>query len=411
MKPVLVVEDSPMVMKIIRHVLSQSHQITLDYAQTFAEAKALVESKTYFAAMVDLSLPDAPSGEVVDFTLQNKIPTIVLTSSFDEQKRKTMLDKGIVDYVTKEGRYSYELALLTIERLIKHEQTKVLVVDDSSTQRKMLIRLLKLQLFNICEASDGVEAIKVLLANPDIKMLITDFNMPKMDGFELTKNIRVKYEKSDLIVIGISSEEQSTLSAKFIKYGANDFIKKPFNHEEFFCRLNHNLDFLEMIEKIRDSAARDELTGIYSRQHFFKSGESMLKAKEGQQGLSLAVIGLDYFDKINHSYGNDKGDLVLCWYARLLEQTLDRFFVARLHGDQFVCLMSGLKNEKACTYIDGVRNILANEVFEHNDVRLTLSFSAGVSNNISEGFDGLVKSALENMQRAKEAGGDVVFGD
>ena len=74
-----------------------------------------------------------------------------------------------------------------------------------------------------------------MLANPDIKILITDYNMPRMDGFELVKTIRGKYEKTDLVIIGLSSDEDGSLSARFIKNGANDFLRKPFNHEEFFC--------------------------------------------------------------------------------------------------------------------------------------------------------------------------------
>jgi len=228
MKKVLVVEDSVMVMKVLTHVLSRSDQVLPVYAKSFSEAKARVESgeHEFFAALVDLSLPDAPDGEVVDYTLGLDIPTIVLTGSFDEKRRADLLNKGIVDYVTKEGRYSYQYALGVLHRLIKNQRVKVLVVDDSSTARKFVSQMLRLHLYPVFEAEDGVEAIKVLLANPDIKILITDYHMPRMDGFELVKNIRVKYEKSDLIIVGLSSEGDGTLSAKFIKHGANDFLRQ-----------------------------------------------------------------------------------------------------------------------------------------------------------------------------------------
>ena len=110
MKSVLVVEDSSIVMKVLRHVLARSTKIHPVYAESFAEARRLVESgeHNFFAALIDLSLPDAPNGEVVDYTLGLNIPTVVLTGSFDEKKRETLLAKGIVDYVTREGRFSYE---------------------------------------------------------------------------------------------------------------------------------------------------------------------------------------------------------------------------------------------------------------------------------------------------------------
>ena len=242
MKKVLIVEDSSMVMRVIKHVVKQSSLFIPLYAESLAEAQAVINDEPdIFAAMVDLSLPDAPNGEIVDYTLGLKIPTIVLTGSFDTEKRDTLLSKGVVDYVTKEGRFSYIYACNLIYRLVKNEAIKVLVVDDSLTSRKIVVSLMRLHRYQVLEAHDGVDAIKVLLENPTIKMLITDYNMPRMDGFELVQNLRVKYVKSELVIIGISSEGDGHLTARFIKAGANDFIKKPFNHEEFFCRITHNV--------------------------------------------------------------------------------------------------------------------------------------------------------------------------
>ena len=190
MQKILVVEDSPIVTKIIRHVMQQSQQFEVFYADSLAATKQLVEQHRggFFAGLVDLNLPDAPDGEVVDFTLAEKIPTIVLTGSYDDARREALLDKGIVDYVLKEGRYSYDYAVNLITRLQKNCDIKVLVVEDSDTSRNFIRTLLERQLFQVLEASNGIEAIKVLIDNSDIKLLITDYNMPQMDGFELVKN-------------------------------------------------------------------------------------------------------------------------------------------------------------------------------------------------------------------------------
>lgn len=413
MNSILVVEDSTMVVKIIKHVLSQNQNFKVDYAKSFAEARSLVEANDpYFVALVDLGLPDAVDGEVVDYTLAQKIPTIVLTASFDEKRREAMLAKGIVDYVTKEGRYSYEFALATIERLEKNKNTKVLVVDDSSTQRKMLSQLLKLHMFDVIEAEDGVDAIKMLLANPDTRLLITDFNMPKMDGFELIKNIRVKYEKSDLIAIGVSSNDDGALSAKFIKYGANDFLRKPFNQEEFFCRINHNLDQLELIELIRDASRRDDTTGVYSRNYFFSNGQELIAStKMEDSDTAVAMINIDRFSDVNERYSNKVGDAVLKQFAQRLDAMLDRFVVARADSDTFLCLLQGLDNEKACALMDRVRQLMSAEPYVVDGKSISVGFSVGISNVVSAGFDALVRISTRNLERAKEAGGDIVFGD
>lgn len=418
MKKVLIVEDSTMVMRVIKHVVKQTSLFQPLYAETLAEAKAIMAEHEgdIFAAMVDLSLPDAPNGEIVDYTLSLKIPTIVLTGSFDTERRETLLSKGIVDYVTKEGRFSYLYACNLVHRLIKNENVKVLVVDDSLTSRRIITGMMKLHRYQVLEAKDGVEAIQVLLDNPSIKMLITDYNMPRMDGFELVQNLRIKYVKSELVIVGISSEGDGHLTARFIKAGANDFIKKPFNHEEFFCRITHNVEQVEMIEQIRDAARRDYYTGVYNRYYFFEKGlQDWLTAQEKSTPVALAVIDLDNFRFVNETFGNEAGDSVMQQVAQRLDNTLDRFLVARADGQEFYVLLLGLSNEKACALIKRMGELISSEPAVWDGHKIAVRFSAGVASHVEasgeEGFDELVSNAYKCLHRAKDAGGDMIIGD
>lgn len=413
-KKILVVEDSAIVTKVIRHVIKSDPSIEALYAASFAEAKAIMDKHKpeLFAALVDLNLPDAPNGEVVDYTLAEGVPTIVLTGSFDEKRREMLLSKGIVDYVAKEGRFSYQYAVNLVNRLYKNQGIKVLVVDDSDTTRRFICDLLKRHKYQVLSACDGVDAIRVLLDNRDVKLLITDYNMPNMDGFELVQNIRVKYEKSDLVIIGLSAEGQSSLSAKFIKNGANDFLQKPFNHEEFYCRVMHNVESLELIEQIRDSANRDHLTGAYNRRYFFDQGEEHYRhAVENQSPLAVAVLDIDHFKRVNDSYGHEGGDQVLVAFSQLINQALGRFLVARAGGEEFFVLMPGLDNEKAMSLVDKIRSIAASTPVEVSGEEVYVSFSAGVSNVLSASLDEQINLADEHLYRAKDAGRNIVIGD
>lgn len=414
MKKVLVVEDSAIVTKVIRHVLVQDSQLQPVYAENFAQARRIVEQEgaELFAALVDLNLPDAPQGEVVDFVLAHRLPTIVLTGSFDEARRRELLAKGVVDYVTKEGRYSYTYAAHLLQRLLKNERVPVLVVDDSVTGRKSIAGLLRLQRFPVLEADDGINGIKVLLENPAVRLLITDYNMPRMNGCEMVRLIRSKYEKSDLIIIGLSSEGEESLSAKFIKSGANDFLRKPFNQEEFICRVSHNVELLEMIETIRDSAQRDYYTGVYNRHYFFAQGEHLLaQAREKQVPVAAVVIDLDNLREINEQFGHETGDAVMSGVADHLRRSFERFLLARAGGQEFFALMIGLDNAKACAFVETVRQIIASRPVWSNEQTVTVTFSAGVSNMPAANLDQLIKGAYRCLERAKDAGGDLVFGD
>jgi diguanylate cyclase (GGDEF)-like protein len=413
-RKVLIVEDSPIVAKILLHIAKQELNFEVLLASTFAEARQLCEQQreNIFAALVDLNLPDAPDGEVVDYTLEQKIPTIVLTGSFDDKRREKLLSKGIVDYVTKEGRYSYKYAIKAINRLEKNQFVKVLVVEDSKVMRKHIVNLLSRHQFEIYQAVDGIDAIKVILEHPDIRLLITDYNMPNMDGFELVKNLRCKYEKFDLIIIGLSAAGESNLSAKLIKTGANDFLSKPFNPEEFYCRINHNIEALDLVDQIRDSANRDYVSGLYSRRYFFEQSESLYAtAHASSSPLSLAVISLDDFKRVNDSLGPEVGDQVLKHFAQVLEESLSRFLVARSSGKEFYVLMAGLSNDKAITLIDRVRTVVADESFSHQQKKIRITFSAGVSSQLGERMGDQVAAAEHCLLRAKQAGKDVVMGD
>lgn len=414
MKKILVVEDSPMVTKVIKHVLGQSELLHPIYAESLAAAMAIVDSEggDLFAALVDLNLPDAPNGEVVDYVLSKNLPTVVLTGSFDSQRRDELLAKGIVDYVIKEGRFSYVYVLSLLHRLVLNENIQVLVVDDSAAGRKSMGALLRLHRYQVLEAADGLQAIKCVLDNPNIRLMLTDFNMPRMDGCELIKAIRGKYEKSDLVIIGLSSANDEALSAQFIKSGANDFLRKPFNHEEFFCRVSHNVEMLEMMDRLRDAANRDLYTGVYNRHYFFSVGRAQL-AQGLAKGVPVAgaAIDLDHFKEINQSHGNEAGDQVMSAVADKLMQLCERFLLARADGQEFYVLMVGLDTDKACAFVERIRQIIEAESFHVGGTAVGVTFSAGVASATSNDLDGLMQSASASLAGAKDAGGNLVFGD
>jgi diguanylate cyclase (GGDEF)-like protein len=412
-KKILVVENSEVIAKVLRHLLAQHSQYTPLFASTRAQADALVsEHSDIFVALVDFDLPDAANGEVADTTLSKKIPTIVLAETYDEKRREQLFSKGIVDYLTKENRDAYSKAVDLIWRLEKNQHIKVLVVDDSDMQRKHVSNLFKRHLFQVVEAVDGVDAIKVLLENPETKLLITDYNMPRMDGFELVKNLRQKYDKTDLIIIGVSGESGEALSAKFIKQGANDFLKKPFHPEEFYCRIAHNIEYLEMIEKITYAAQRDQLTGLYHRHHFFNSARDIYQhVQEKQIPLALAVLNIDNFRQVNEKYGYAWGDFALKHVATCLHNMLERFLLCRSDGDDFIVLLQGIDNEKAIALLSKVRQLLSKETCVVQNEPIQFNFSIGVTNRVELGIDGQVKQATKLLRLAKESGGNMVLGD
>lgn len=417
MKKILIVEDSSTITKILKHLLKQHPNITALFAASLAQGQALYEQHKaeLFAGIIDLNLPDAPNGEMVDYLLHKDLPVIVLTANYQEEKRLELLEKGIVDYVIKESRYSYNYALNLIPRLEKNQSIKILIAEDSRPTRAFVKALLEKHLYQVLEAGNGLEALDVLEDNPDIKLLITDYHMPEMDGVELVRAIRQNIDKSDLVIIGLSGEGKGALSAKFIKNGANDFLQKPFFHEELYCRVMHNIEELELIEKIRDTANHDYLTNLHNRRYYFENGEILhANAVKNNTPLAVAMLDIDHFKEFNDNFGHEIGDKVLVFLAEELKVAFSRFVVARLGGEEFSVIIPGLNNEQAFTLLDKFRSNTASmtiDIGAEDGELLDVSISIGITNKKLESLDQQLYHAGQLLYRAKEAGRNMVVGD
>jgi diguanylate cyclase (GGDEF)-like protein len=413
MKKFLLIEDSPIIVKIIKHLCKNDPELQCDTAATFSEAKAIIAKNGadhYLVAVVDLNLPDAPDGEVVDFTIEQNIPTIVMTGNFDDTVRQKMQEKKIVDYVTKESRYSYEYVIKQIKRLDKNQNIKILVADDSKTSRNYVKGLLSVQQFQVITADDGDTALELINKDPDIKLLITDYNMPRMNGFELVKSIRKEVSKNDLVIVGLSGEGDSALSAKFIKNGANDFLCKPFGQEEFNCRILHDIENMEYVQTMRHMAYHDYITGLPNKRKFFETGNTLLQeAASKNSPASLAMLSVDHLHDIQDRYGIDAPDTTLKNLAALLPQAFGRFHAARINDSDIAILMIGLDSEKAAKLVDGFRHIVEDHIAMFDEMSFSFTISAGVVSAEKHSLIELLQQADNRAYIAKEEGGNQVI--
>jgi len=171
-----------------------------------------------------------------------------------------------------------------------------------------------------------------------------------------------------------------------------------------------------MIEKLRDAVNRDDLTGCYSRKYFFQHGGELYRnAVAANVPISLAILNLDDFRKINERYGNDVGNDIICQVATNLRRVFGRFLVARADGEEFYALLSGLPNDKACAFVDRARQVVSadsHSIDSTGDAAFAgVSLSAGVTSVTGESLDLMIARAGDCLQRAKDVGGDMTMGD
>ena len=254
---VLLVEDSRMFTSALKYRFESDLGVDVVTCSSLAEMRqaAADADHGFFVAVTDLNLPDSPHCEALDYALEVDLPTIVFTGKFDFNTRASILKKNVLDYVIKDTDRAFDEIVAAVKRIISNRDFRILVVDDTKTQRSILSAMLLAQKFEIVEAASGQQALEAIAADPSIKLVLTDYHMGDMDGYQLTRKLRRNYSDDVLRIIGISNSNDPELSASFLKAGASDFLYRPFVQEEFQCRIAQNIGILMKMDALKKAAS------------------------------------------------------------------------------------------------------------------------------------------------------------
>lgn len=409
----LLVEDSVSFSYWIKAKLEKEPGLEIVLARTMEEAARAIDiyKGGFFLALLDLTLPDATGDEVVQLATSNNIPSVVFTGSYSDDLRERLFALGAIDYLIKENQHSLNYAVSLIQRIRSNEKWKALVVDDSRTSRAQISATLKKYRFQVLEAEDGPEALELLDQHQDIRIVITDYNMPKMDGWELTRAIRQKHRPDQLAIIGVSSTDKASLSARFLKFGANDFLNKPFSREEFFCRVSQNMDYLDHVDALTEAAARDSLTGLHNRRHFIEvAGALASQGRRDEIEFSVAMIDIDDFKAINDNYGHQTGDQVLKHLAGLLSDTFKRGsdVFARFGGEEFCVFLYDTPQEPAELVCERFRALVEDNPLRTGGLVVPVTVSIGVCSSHELTLNQSISAADHALYAAKDEGRNCV---
>jgi|JI9StandDraft_1071089.scaffolds.fasta_scaffold01765_13 diguanylate cyclase (GGDEF)-like protein len=401
---IFIIDDSKSFSKLMTIRIKNDLGLDSITASSFDESKLILEKErsSIFLALVDLNVVDAKGTEHIDYMLDHKVPVIVITGELNDEIRNKILEKNIIDYIFKSKKEDMDYVIKLLKQVIRNSETKVVVADDSPLFRKLTGDLLRLQMFKVLEAKNGLDCLNIVEENPDIKLVLTDYNMKEMDGFELTLRLREKYSKDSLIIISISGNDTKNISSKFIKIGVNDFITKPFTKEEFACRINMNMDALESIERIKDLSNRDFLTNLYNRKFFLEKSNSILAA--GKQS-ALAIFILDHFKKLNNEYGDETGDMVLKSLGIIAKEHFSKsHFLFRLEGKKFAVLIPSITKEDATLLFENFCSKVSSIPLNVNGNRIEITISVGLSISEESNPSLRIKDAEELLSEARNTG-------
>jgi len=406
---ILLVENSRTFTSMLREAIEQRLELPVSVATSLAEAGRLLdEEQGWFLVLTGLVLADGDRDTVVDYFLSRGLPTVVVSGVYDEDLRKRVLQQQIIDYVLKNTPGSIDYLVWLVQRLERNRRIAALVVDDSMSARMYAASLLRMYGHDVYEAADGAAGLKAIEAHPAIRLAVVDQEMPGMEGVEFTRRLRTMRSRDKLAVIGISGNTDPSLIPRFLKNGANDFLRKPFSREEFFCRVSQNVDQLELIGTLQDLATRDFLTGLPNRRCFLEQSQRQLPQLqlEGEQ-VAVAMIDIDHFKHINDTHGHEAGDDALrAVAAAVAAHARHEDLIARFGGEEFCLLVPGLDEGRAVAYFEQLRQAIAALEVDvgHATLRMTVSIGLCCLRPQHDSLHRLISEADRQLYLAKAGG-------
>ncbi len=320
---------------------------------------------------------------------------------------------------TTESSATYGPALEAQEQRARTQTAKpcILVVEDTRSVRDALLHPLS-ESYAPLTAKDGAEAWELLLARPEIELVVTDIVMPRLSGHDLLVQIRGSDDPQIrslpvIVVAGAVDRDERGLA---FRNGANDFITKPIDPAELLARvrvhhkLARTIHELELSRRaLAELAITDPLTHLKNRRAFFQEGKDRLAlSRRANSPLSLMLLDLDDFKGVNDTHGHQAGDRVLLAVAGLLarmSRAVDT--VARVGGEEFAIILPGTSRDGAAVLAERIRTAVAESSFVVGGERIALTLSIGVAASDSDPadeIDTLLHVADRRLYLAKRAG-------
>lgn len=280
--------------------------------------------------------------------------------------------------------------------------------------------------FDILAANDANTALKLVeVADPSVILL--DLSMKTPDGKEFLNLLKKKDTLTDVPVIILSQDTDISSQVYGFLQGANDYIGKPFQFQELLARINNQIRIYNVQKNLKNKnrelikrnilleqmAITDSLTKLYNKGYILRRLDSELtRTVRYNESISVIMIDIDHFKKINDSFGHIAGDSILKKLAeKLAESVRDVDIVARYGGEEFLVVCPNTSISGASILAERIRENIQNTIFHANgtDIRITVSLgltslspSSHINSDLNSGK--LLEEADLALYKAKSAG-------
>jgi diguanylate cyclase (GGDEF)-like protein len=299
---------------------------------------------------------------------------------------------------------------------------KVAVVDDDAAIRRLVRLFLQRAGYEMLECTTGEEARRRLAAET-WDLAILDRRLPDLDGVLLCHELKSNPDFRARYIIMLTGETEQEDKIEGLELGADDYITKPFQYPELMARIRAGKRIVDLQKELMETNRRlellsitDGLTKLNNHRHF---QDELLRAFEEssryQRPLSLAMIDIDFFKKINDAHGHAVGDDVLKAVSNLFRESVrSTDLVARYGGEEFAVMMPETELDDAITFAEKIRSLIAEKPIQTQVGPVPATVSIGVASvpfTRVRGPKELIVAADKALYRAKKAGRNQVHAE
>ncbi len=285
------------------------------------------------------------------------------------------------------------------DRMKRPEDISILIVDDEPDNLQAIADVFRRSNLNyrILRSPDGAIALKMArLKQPDL--IITDWEMPVMDGITLIKQLRAMAETRHTPVImctGVMVKSENLQTA--LEAGASDYIRKPVDPIELIARTNSMLklgesfttiqqqhaELQENYKQIEQMSRTDPLTGLSNRRDILAKADQVINAAaRNRKPFTIALADIDHFKQFNDRFGHDCGDHILAALANIFEQGIRKQdLVGRWGGEEFILLLPDTDLAGGMNIAEKIRKDVENHAFQYEGKSLSLTLTLGLAEN------------------------------
>lgn len=280
----------------------------------------------------------------------------------------------------------------------------VLAVDDAPVNLQLIQTVLKNAGYRVLTAESGADALEIAQREP-IDCILLDVMMHEMDGFEICRRLKADARTASVPVIFLTALSDTENVTRGFDVGGVDYVPKPFRRPELIARVRTHVEIRRMTESLRKQSVTDGLTGLHNHSHIVELLHQECERVDRYSGrLSILLLDIDHFKRVNDEHGHAFGDQVLRAFAsEMCSAARDVDHAGRYGGEEFLLVLPSTAADGAAKIAERIRAAMERRSTELGAGWPTVSCGIAQYRG-NEPFAELVNRADQALYQAKREG-------